>query len=289
MNLKIVITIIVSFLASSVLIIAILKKLNPNFGNLGNKTFWVNIGSGLLGSVVTYLVSLMINDYLWMYVFIGLVSLLLGLIFFLLFHKSFFNYKKHNYQQQFVTEFFYAFSVLNIIVAGFIAARHFISLESNLVYPIIGSLLLFLVPLLLYQSYYMIANIDIPIYNHWSYPVQEEIPLLEEHDGDKILVLALKLIKTTSQDEDYTVFRTKAPEEMVLGDLLYHFINEYNEVQSETPIAYMDSKLVPYKWYLYKERKGWKSARVLEPNTSIKKNNLNEDDIIVCDRIIESN
>lgn len=288
MNIKLLMIIISSFVASSGVILILLKKLNPNFGNLGSKTWLMNIGLGLVGAVVTGIASFFAADNIWAYVLLALVAIGLGTLFYYLLHARFFKFKKHNIGAQGFSELFYFISILNIMVAGFLAANYYFKQADFLFYPVVGALLFFLVPVLFAISFQNLLFIPDPTYPYWEYPIHENIDLPEEEEHDEILVLALKIIKTVPSEDSYALFRTKAPKSMVLGDLLYHFMNEYNEVQSETPIQFLNDLQQPYKWYCTKEKKGIKAARVLDPQRTIGANRLVENDVVLCDRILIS-
>lgn len=288
MGIKECIILLSGFVASSLLIMILLKKLNPAFGNLGSKTWWINLLYGLGSSVLAFCITFLSKNNVIVFIGLGVIALLLGIGFYFLTHKKFFKTKAHNYVAQSVSELFYYFSVLNIMIAGFVGAVFYFVQKDFLFFPIAGALLLFLVPILIYKTYGMLQQVPMPIYPYWEYSIDNAIQLTDESDQDEVLVLAFHLIKTTAPTDSYTTFRTKAPVDMVLGDLFYHFINEYNEVQSETPISYSDEHLQAYKWYFYKQGKGVRFSRVLEPKLSIAQNKLKEDDVIVCDRILNN-
>ena len=73
---------------------------------------------------------------------------------------------------------------------------------------------------------------------------------------------------------------------MLLGDLYYHFLNDYNEVQSETPIEYTSDTGLPYEWWFRTKTKWYQPNRILDPALTFKDNYIKENSIIVCERII---
>lgn len=286
MTLKFFIVFISSFFASSVIIMVLLKKLNPNFGNLGSKTWWTNILFSIGGALVSFLTTMLSNNYVTTYIVLSVTALLLGVLLVYLTHRKFFKPHAHNRIQQSISEVMYTISVLNLMVIGLVAGLYYFVSDKFLFFPMLCSLLCFLVPLLLYQAYLNLIAIPNPIYEYWEYPMLNPIELDDDDDSAAVLVLGFKLKKKEVEAE--SLFRTKAPVDMVLGDLLYHFINEYNEAQSETPIAYVNENLQADKWYFRSARKGWRAGRVLNPSFSIQENKLKEDDIIICDRIAMS-
>ncbi len=283
MTLKFFIVFISSFFASSVLIMVLLKKLNQNFSNLGSKTWWTNILFSLGAAIVSFLTSMLSKDYLTTYIILAATALLLGTLLIYITHRKFFKQHTHNRIRQSVTEVMYTISVLNFMLIGLVAALYYFVGDKFLFFPMLCSLLFFLVPLLIYQAYLHLVAMPHPVYTYWAYPMLEPIALNDEEESSPVLVLGFKLKKRV--DEAESLFRTKAPVNMVLGDLLYHFINEFNEVQSETPIKYTNEHAIADKWYFRTARKSWRSGRVLDPALSIRENRLKEDDIIICDRI----
>lgn len=283
MTLKFFIVFISSFFASSLIIMVLLKKLNPNFSNLGSKTWWTNILFSIGGSVVSFLTTLFTNNYVTTYIILSVTALLLGVLLVYFTHRKFFKPHAHNRLKQSISEVMYTISVLNLMVMGLVAGLYYFVSDKFLFFPMLCSLLCFLVPLLVYQAYINLVAIPDPVYDYWEYPILNPIELEDDDDSSAVLVLGFKLKKKETENE--SLFRTKAPVDMVLGDLLYHFINEYNEAQSETPIVYANENAQTDKWYFRTEKKGWRAGRVLNPGLSIQENKLKEDDIIICDRI----
>ena len=283
MTLKFFLVFISSFFASSVIIMVLLKKINANFSNLGGKTWWTNILYSIGGALVSFLSTLFTTNYLNTYMILSAVATLLGMLLVFITHKRFFKQHAHNRSQQSVTEILYTVSVLNFIIIGLVASLYYFTSDKFLFFPMLCSMLFFLVPLLLYHAYLNLIYIPAPVYEYWEYPLLNPITLDDDDDNSPLLEVGFKLKKKESEKE--SVFRTKAPQDMILGDLLYHFINEYNEVQSETPIQFVDENHQPEKWYFRTAGKGLRSSRVLNPHQTIKQNKLREDDIIICDRI----
>ncbi len=283
MTLKFFIVFISSFFASSVIIMVLLKKLNPNFGNLGSKTWWTNILFSIGGGVVSFLTTMLSTNYIITYIILSVTALLLGVLLVYITHRKFFKAHAHNRLQQSVSEVMYTISILNLMLIGLMAGLYYFVSDKFLFFPMLCSLLFFLVPLLLYQAYLNLLAIPDPIYEYWEYPIVDAPELDDDDDNAAVLVLGFKLKKKETEAE--SLFRTKAPVSMILGDLLYHFVNEYNEAQSETPIVYANENAQTDKWYFRTARKGWRAGRVLHPNLSIQENKLKEDDIIICDRI----
>lgn len=119
----------------------------------------------------------------------------------------------------------------------------------------------------------------------WYYPVTP-IELPDEKANEKILVIAFEIAKTPA-DKLKTNFRAKGPDSMLLGELYYHFLNDYNDIQSETPIEYVDAENNPQEWWFRVKPKWYQGQRILDPQLSIRDNQIRENSIIICERIIQ--
>ena len=71
---------------------------------------------------------------------------------------------------------------------------------------------------------------------------------------------------------------------MTLGNLYYHFINDYNDQQSETTIQYAD-KETAHEWWFRLKTKWYQFEEVLDPNLTFVENKIKENSIIICERI----
>ena len=145
------------------------------------------------------------------------------------------------------------------------------------------SMLAFFVPVSLYYTFEAAYNIPDPVFASWVYPVNEQIELPDERPDEKLLVIAFAIAKKASAPENKTNFRAKAPETMKLGDLYYHFINDYNELHSETTIEFEDDHDSHEWWFRIKPR--WYQAnRILDPTLTIRENKIRENSVIICER-----
>jgi hypothetical protein len=97
------------------------------------------------------------------------------------------------------------------------------------------------------------------------------------------LVIGFEIAKKTA-DSQKTFFRAKAPETIRLGELYYHFLNDYNEVQSESTIAFTDNTGQACEWWFRLKKKWWQSQRILDPDLSVRENGIQENAVIICER-----
>ena len=156
--------------------------------------------------------------------------------------------------------------------------------KSFLFYPLLMSTLTFFIPFLFMKTFDAAYSIPPPTYKTWQYPVDEEIEPPAEKPGEKVLVIGLELAKGLA-DSKKGHFVAKAPEAMTLGELYYHFINDYNDAQSETPIKYANDKYEPYQWLFRKKPKWFQRERILDPGVNFRENKIKDHTVIICERI----
>lgn len=177
----------------------------------------------------------------------------------------------------------YSAAILLLSVVLFTASMHFWGNRNYLYYPGLFSFLAFLVPLLCWYTYCAARSIPLPEYRLWEYPAVS-IPLPEDNYHEKLLVIGFLLNKKI-KDKNKTFFRAKAPEGIRLGELFYHFINDYNELQNETPIEYLDENGDPVTWWFRVKGKWFQPGRILDHTTSVRENRIKENTVIICEQI----
>ena len=146
------------------------------------------------------------------------------------------------------------------------------------------SLIFFVVPWLVNQTYLNAISIPRPILKQWFYPVNQEV---DEPDEDKLknLLVISFVIQKQIQDTQKTNFRAKAPIDMDLGELFYYFINDYNERHPNDKIEYVDQHGEPFGWVFYKKpliSVGHKNF--VDAEKTIYSNKIKENSVIICNR-----
>jgi len=69
--------------------------------------------------------------------------------------------------------------------------------------------------------------------------------------------------------------------------VFYHFINDYNEVQSETPIEFhynREEQDQTHAWYFRTKPKWYTFSRILDPFQTVDNNKIKENTVIICER-----
>ncbi len=271
------------FFGSSLAIMASVKKLSSSFGNQGKKHWVFNFVSSALASGAAFGATYISDNLFFTFWLLSAVFLLAGLIFILLIHKKYFKARRDNRNKQLFAEILFGLSSLFLCVAMFSALQYFLKDKNFMYFPVLLSMLFFFVPLLLLQSFEAAYDIPAAAYSVWQYPAGNPIELPDEKEGERLYVIGFEIAKSPT-DARRTYFRAKAPEEMLLGDLYYHFINDYNEQFSETPIRYTDKEAM-HKWLFRTKPKWYNFSKVLDPALTVNENKIKENTVIICERV----
>ncbi len=273
-------------LACSIVLLTLVKQFVASFAT-GKKPVLYGSVSGAAASIAVY-ASTYITDHLFtvFWLFAG-IFLLFGVLHMLLIHNSYFTYGTGNDTKVFMGELMFALSILLFTVVIFSSLQYFLKDKSFLFYPMMLSTLTFFLPVLFVHTFEAAYAIPPPQYPTWQYPIDNPIDLPDDNPNEKLLVIGFEIAKKKS-DAKRTYFRAKAPENIRLGELFYHFINDYNELQSETPIEFYDNTNGAHQWWFRTKTKWYQGSRILDPLASVRDNEIKENTVIVCDRISTS-
>lgn len=273
------------FTACSVALSVFVKQLSPGFAASGKKPIFYGIFAALVASATGYLSSFIVDHLFSVFWFLASIYFLFGIIHVTFVQKKYFQADKQNNTKRILAEVLFGLSVILFSIVIFSSLQYFLSGEKDfLFYPMLFSTVTFFIPFLFAQTFDAAYNIPIPIYKVWQYPINSELEVPEEKAGEKIIVMAFEIPKKLS-DTHRTVFRAKAPDGILLGELFYHFINDYNDLHSETPIEYADKQFEPSNWIFRRKPKWYQFQKILDPDISIRENKITENSVIICDRI----
>lgn len=274
-----------SFFACSVALIFMVKNYADSFASKSKKPIlWGGLSSaGVSGGA--YLATFITDHLFTIFWVLAFIYLFFGVIHVVFFHKRYFSSNKNNRNRVIIGEILFAFSLILFTIVVFSSLQYFLRDKDFMFFPMLISTLWFFVPVVLLYTFEAAYKIPLPEFATWYYPVDNPIELPDEKLNEKILVIAFEITKNAN-DAGKTNFRAKGPEAMVLGDLYYHFLNDYNDVQSETPIEYTDKENFPYEWWFRIKAKWYQKQRILDPALSIKENQVKENSTIICERII---
>jgi hypothetical protein len=271
------------FLLGSFVLFAIIKQYAASFSAQGKKPLLYGGLSSIISSGIAFGATFISNNLFLVFWIMSGVYFLFGLVHLAITHKKFFSHPKETKTKLFYAELLFAVTIVLFSIAAFAALQYFLKDKSFLFYPMLLSLLFFFVPFLLSNTF--IAAYDIPAtsFTGWKYP-STPLDLPDEKEGEKLYVIGFEIGKKET-DTQRTYFRAKAPEVMLLGDLYYHFINDYNELQSETPIQFMNGGGEAQEWYFRTKAKWYQRSRILDANKTIHDAGIRENTVIICERV----
>ena len=269
----------------SIVLLTIVKKFAQSFGGSGKRAVIYGALSSILASGAAYAATFVSDQLFTVFWFLAGIFLLFGIVHMLMVHKKYFSPTPENARKIFVGELIFALSVILFTVLIFSSLQYFLKDKSFLFYPMTMSTLAFFVPLLFVHTFQAAYSIPSPVFSTWVYPLDNPIPLPDDNPREKLLVIGFEITKKAT-DSKRTFFRAKAPENILLGELYYHFINDYNELQSETPIEFGNNKNEAYEWAFRLKTKWFQTTSILDPSLSVKDNGIKENSVIVCERII---
>ena len=271
-------------LASSIGLFAFVKQFSSGFASGGKQPIIRGSLSSVLVSAAAFATTFISENLFTVFCAITAIFVLFGIIYIKLFHKKYFTDDTGDRLKVFVGELMFGLSVVFFSILLFSSVQYFLNDKSYLFYPMMLSTLGFFIPLMFMHTFEAAYNIPAAAYTTWSYPL-EPLTLPEEDSREKLLVIGFEISKKIS-DNKRTYFRAKAPENIYLGDLYYFFMNDYNELQSETPIQFHDDQKGLHKWLFRLKTKWYQSETVLDPYRTIKDNGIVENSVIICERIL---
>lgn len=284
MILKFFLTYIGVLLAFSVTLMVLVSSMVSGFAASGKKPFWYGLFSSLIASGAAYLSTLFSNQSFFVFWFLAAIYLLFGIIHVTFFQKKYFHSSSEDNFKLIMGEIMFGLSIIFFSVIIFSSLQYFMKDKNYLFYPMLMSTISFFIPFLFMQTFEAAYNIPSAQFKTWQYPLHEQIEVPDDKPGEKLLVIGFEISKKPVNIKR-TYFRAKAPEGMMLGELYYHFINDYNDAQSETTIEYTDVGLEPHNWWFRRKPKWYQSQKILDPYISVRENGIKENSVIICERI----
>ncbi|MBN2484905.1 MAG: hypothetical protein JXB34_02920 [Bacteroidales bacterium] len=148
-----------------------------------------------------------------------------------------------------------------------------------------SNIVLFFFPYSLLMLVQSAFEIPTPIFERWYYPDKRKIARPEKDELRNPILVTLQLVKHPGGPT--SKIKAKAPENMAFGRFFFHFVNDYNLHNPESPIAITDNNEKTCGWAFYSKSGifgGWRSVNT---EHSILNNRLKEDVIVLCERVEE--
>lgn len=283
MNLPFFLTYLGTAFAGSLILFGMVRKVSSHFAASGKRPTLYGILSAVATAGLSFFSTFISENLFWVFWILSGIYLVFGLIHHFLNHKRYFKAKPENRQRILIAELMFCMAIVLFTIVIFSALQYFVKDQEYLFFPMMLSSLSFFLPFLFFHTYEAAIKIPIPTYNPWVYPLHNPIDLPDEDSNEKLLVIGFEIAKKET-DTKATYFRAKAPESIKLGELFYHFINDYNELQSETPIAYEDETGGASQWLFRTKSKWFQSSHTLNPGYNIRENGIKENTVIVAER-----
>jgi len=263
----------------------LIKQFAVAFAEKGKRTLIYGLLSTVLTSALAFGATLLTTDLFILFWILAAIFLLSGAVLTVRYHKKFGkNELEESAPKLFLGELFFNLSILLATLAVFSVLQYFLRDKDFMFYPMLLSALAFLIPLSVAHTFDAAYNIPAAAFSTWQYPAGRSLDPPEEKEGERLLVIGFEIAKKRT-DGRKTYFRARAPENIPLGDLFYHFINDYNELQSETPIQFLDRPDEAQLWWYHRKPKWYQGHRVLDPAKTVGENGIVENTVIICERL----
>lgn len=141
-----------------------------------------------------------------------------------------------------------------------------------------------LMPTLTQLTFESVAAIPPKEFKKWFYP--EKTIIMDENTDLSNFVLITFVFSKRHGDSEKSNLQSKGPYGIKLGDLFYFFIQEWNHRNPEKPIQFLDTNNKPFGWYFTAGSSFWKGKNYLDPDLTIRDNNIKVNLIIDTDRVV---
>lgn len=186
----------------------------------------------------------------------------------------------------FLWEFLFSISIASI--GTLIMLLSFTTLKlTDHYYLMLSAITWFFIPYFFVQAVSKYISIPEMNFKRWFYPLNQEIAPPTDPEMAEPVVISFEFQKR-NKDTEKTTFRAKAPLSMQLGKLFTYFINDYNERHPDTPIEITFEENNPYGWIFYNKPIWYRKLKYLDYERTIKDNQIKENSVVVCQRVIES-
>jgi len=216
----------------------------------------------------------------YFFILLQLLMIGLGILHNAIIHKAIHWPSKTNFISEFLL------TVNTAAIGGIFLLLSFTLIgETTFCTLMLSALIWFIVPFLFTRAVAFYSQIPERVFKTWSYPIDNPIPDPTDSELASPMVISFEFQKKVNQ-EDFTIFRAKAPKDIRFGNLFYFFINDYNSRHPEGTIE-VATKSGAYPWVFHFKPKWMTKTRYLDPDDTVYHNQIKENSVIVCNRIIE--
>jgi hypothetical protein len=272
--------VLAGIIAIGALIVMLLSRYIKNFTLYKRQALWYLAGITLAYGVVASIPYLFTHQNLMnQYLFYQIWFLGLGIVHCNLMYTRFWaNEKTLSSELAFIIAIWLFGGVAFLLVQNLFTGGDF------LYYPMLTCMFAFALPTFVYKTFERMMAIPAKLHKWWQYPAYQHQPEVNEEEMRDIIVIGFELEKN-NRDQDRTYFRARTPIKMDLGDLFYHFINDYNDRYPNTPIDVLDANGQPYGWVFHLKSRWLGIAGTLDPEKPVFMNGMRENSVIICTRV----
>ena len=229
--------------------------------------------SGVLGHFVPETPVAMYISLCVTYVLLGTLHLFLIDVF-----KLFGNDKS------FASRVLYTTVLVLFSMIGYFLMFYFLSHKSGFTVYFALSLGYLLVPMAVMRCFDLALAVPAKDYKQWLYPSKPIIADMERIDVSNFAIITYIFPKKYG-DTNKANLQSKGPYDYKMGDLFYGFINEWNYRNPQDKIQYLDEDGQTFGWLFYVQDKWYENRRYLNPDVTIRENNIKVNQIIQTLRI----
>jgi len=262
------------------LALSLLGRKTPGFKKRRKKYYYylaalIAVMAIFLAIIYNLKQSALMFRYFWM---LGFAMLMGGL------HVYFYRYlfEKFDTNNGLKELLFAIITSFAVMVPVIMIAAHFQDLQYMPYYFLTAAA--FAIPTSFFVLYKYSVSIPVKLYTKWYYPLGKKYETPKHYELKNMIVLNFMFYKSTKAG-NMTSFKAKAPKNMEFGRLFFFFINDYNVKKTTTKIELMDAASDPYGWYFYSKPKWYGASKHIDSELTTEENNLNDGDIVVCQRI----
>ena len=142
----------------------------------------------------------------------------------------------------------------------------------------------FLLPYFFWQSYLAWQAIPHRQYKLWRYNPLAPGPDLSRMDLNSFMVVHFWMTRRYGETL-YHDFSSKAPYQMRLSDLFSIFLTDYNKLNPDQALQYVDGQGQTFGWLFYAKQSWWRRRHYYDPDRTFQDNFLRQGSIIVAQRV----
>ena len=182
------------------------------------------------------------------------------------------------------------FSVVIVLLAllGFFFTFYFLSHKSGYSLYFALTVWYLLVPMAIVRCFDLALAVPARDYKQWHYPAKPIVLDMDSMDLSNFAIITYVFSKRHG-DSEKSNLQSKAPYECKLGDLFYGFINEWNRRYPQANIEYLDEQKQTFGWLFYVQDKWYQKKRFLDPDRTVRDNNILVNQIIQTLRVPQYN